>query len=214
MTTQRSRHPAAPPRSPSNGRSSRASGLLGRHEVDPATAYHFPRRRPSPSRRLRWPSRPAPASIARFPSQAVESRSWTLQATPSPAIAAVRLPAPPPPSTTSRSDTVDTGTRGHRTPHPWTPDGGHRTLRRPHRTPDSSRVTGTRGHWTLAPDSGHRTPDAGRGRGHGDEGTAGIHTFLGRHAQRRRVGRPTVFLGTALAALGNHDGAAVGHLRA
>jgi hypothetical protein len=37
---------------------------------------------------------------------------------------ASRLPAPPPPSTTSRSDTADAGTDGHRT---LTPDTGHRT---------------------------------------------------------------------------------------
>src|SRR5512132_1939311 len=75
---------------------------------------------------------------------------------------ASRLPAPPPPSTTSRSDTADAGTDGHRTSTldtgRWTPDAW--TLRCPHRTLDSSRVDGhawTRGHWTLAPDTGHRT---------------------------------------------------------
>ena len=42
---------------------------------------------------------------------------------------------------------------GHRTPDAW-------TLRCPHRTLESGRVDGhawTRGHWTLAPDTGHRT---------------------------------------------------------
>jgi hypothetical protein len=71
---------------------------------------------------------------------------------------ASRLPAPPPPSTTSRSDTADAGTDGHRTS----------TLDTGRRTPERSDVrighwtavawTGTRGHWTLAPDTGHRTP--------------------------------------------------------
>ena len=73
---------------------------------------------------------------------------------------ASRLPAPPPPSTTSRSDTADAGTDGHRTS----------TLDTGRRTPGRSDVrighwtavawTGhawTRGHWTLAPDTGHRT---------------------------------------------------------
>jgi hypothetical protein len=56
------------------------------------------------------------------------------------------------------------GHSGHgsaRTPdtHPWTGHrtGGHRTLRRPHRTPDSVAWTGTRGRVRS-----HRTPDAAR----------------------------------------------------
>jgi hypothetical protein len=86
-----------------------------------------------------------------------------------------RAACPPPPSTTSlQADTADPGTHGHRTP---TLDTGQRTPRRSdartgHRAPVA--WTGTRGHWTLALTLGHWTPDAGRGRGHGDEGTVGI----------------------------------------
>jgi hypothetical protein len=73
------------------------------------------------------------------------------------------------PSMTSRSDTADTGAHGHRTPHP-----GQRTAdtRTPHRTLDSS----SRGQARADTGCSLRTPDAGRGRGHGDEGTAGIRT--------------------------------------
>jgi hypothetical protein len=188
MTTERSRDLAALPRSPSNRRSSRAPGLLGRHEVDPASAQPLPAATATSKLTPPLAQYPSASLDRQVPTQAVESRWWTLRATPSPAIAAVRLPAPPPPSTTSRSDTVDTGAHGHRTPTPGCRTGGHPdALRRPHRTLDSGRETGTRGRWTLTPDSGHRTPDTGprtpdtghrtpdtgRGRGHGDEGTAG-----------------------------------------
>ena len=66
----------------------------------------------------------------------------------------MRLPAPPPPSTTSWPDTVDAGTHGHRTP---TLDTGHRT---------SGRSDILTGHWTAAAwtgtrDAGHPTPDTG-----------------------------------------------------
>src|SRR5829696_4038138 len=67
---------------------------------------------------------------------------------------------------------------GHRTPVPW---------------------TGKRGHWS--PDTGHRTPAAGRGRGQGDEGTAGSRTSWATTPSDRTLGRPTVFLWTAPAAL-------------
>jgi hypothetical protein len=56
---------------------------------------------------------------------------------------------------------------GHRAPDTW-------TLRRPYRTVDTGRVD--RHAWTLDARTGHWTPDAGRGRKHGDEGTAGIRT--------------------------------------
>jgi hypothetical protein len=97
----------------------------------------------------------------------------TTRATTSPAIAAVRLPAPPSPSMTSRSDTADTGAHGHRTPHPG------------QRTADTRTLSRHTGHWTAVRVDRHartpdarslRTPDAGRGRGHGDEGTAGTRT--------------------------------------
>ena len=54
---------------------------------------------------------------------------------------------PTPHSTTSpRSDTADAGTHGHQTPDT-------RTLRRPHRTPDTGHVD--RHAWTLDADTGH-----------------------------------------------------------
>ena len=93
---------------------------------------------------------------------------------------------------------------------------------RPHRTPDSGTGqrtpgrsdartghwtsvpwTGKRGHWSLAPDTGHRTPDTGRGRGQADEGAAGIRTSWATTPSDRALGRPTVFLWTAPAALGS-----------
>jgi hypothetical protein len=56
--------------------------------------------------------------------------------------------------------------------------------------------------WTLlAPDTGHRTPDAGRGRGQGDEGAAGVQTSWATTPSDRALGRPTVFLWTAPATL-------------
>jgi hypothetical protein len=111
---------------------------------------------------------------------------------------------PPPPSRTSlRSKTADAGTHGHRTPDAW-------TLRRPHRTLDTGRVD--RHAWTLDARTGRRTPDAGRGRGHGDEGTAGVRTSWATTPNGLTLGHPTVFLCTAPAALGNHDGSALGHL--
>jgi hypothetical protein len=82
---------------------------------------------------------------------------------------------PPPRSTTSfRSDTADAGTHGQRTP---APDTGHRS----------------RGHWTL---------DAGRGRDRVT--TAPPASGPPRLTSRvTALGRPTVFLWTAPAALGS-----------
>ena len=108
------------------------------------------------------PAPPAPASSTRRRLRQTTSRAWTQPATtPTPAIPAVRRPAPPPRSRTSRRpDTADTATHKHRTP---TPDAGQRsrtadtwTLRRPHRTLDIGPVDSKRGHWSLAPDTGHR----------------------------------------------------------
>jgi hypothetical protein len=118
---------------------------------------------------------------------------------------------PPPRSRTSlRPDTADAATRRHRTPTPDA-DTGRRTadtwtLRRPHRTLDSGPVD--RQAWTLVartghqtPDTGHQTPDTGRGRGQGDEAAAGIRTSWATTPSDRTLGRPTVFLWTAPAAL-------------
>jgi hypothetical protein len=55
------------------------------------------------------------------------------------------------------------------------------------------------GHWTLAEDADTVTK-------------ARLAHLLGHHAERPRAGHPTLFLWTAPATLGNHDGSAVGHL--
>jgi hypothetical protein len=108
------------------------------------------------------PAQPAPASSARLRLGQTTSRSWTQRATtPTPAIPAVRRPAPPPRCMTSlRPDTADAGTHGHRTP-----DTGHRTpgrsdARTGHWTPVA--WTGTRGQARVDTGRSHRTLDAGR----------------------------------------------------
>jgi hypothetical protein len=112
------------------------------------------------------------------------SRSWTQRATtPTPAIPAIRQPAPPPRSRTSpRPDTADAATHRHRTPTPDADTG------RRHRTPDSGHLdaqtpapdTGHRSRGQASVDTGHshRTPDTGRWprTRTGDEGAAGIPT--------------------------------------
>jgi hypothetical protein len=74
------------------------------------------------------------------------------------------------------ADNVDTDAgRSHRTP-----DTGHRTpdTDTGHRTPDIGRADA--GHWTRTgrqtPDRRTLDPDAGGGRGQGDQGTVGIRT--------------------------------------
>ena len=152
---------------PTNERSSRAPGLSwSATRSSWPLPNHLPRRRPGPNRRLGWPS----TTCASFEHEArlrqTTSRAWTQRATtPTPAIPAVRLPAPPPRSRTSlRPDTADAATHKHRTPTPDA-DTGRRTadtwtLRRPHRTLDIGPVD--RQAWTLVARTGHRTLDTGR----------------------------------------------------
>ena len=97
------------------------------------------------------PAPPASASSARLRLGQTTSRSWTQRATtPTPAIPAVRRPAPPPRCMTSlRPDTADAGTHGHRTP-----DSGHLDAQTPapdtgHRSPGQARVDTGRSHRTL-----------------------------------------------------------------
>jgi hypothetical protein len=186
-------HPASP---------GRPHGRAGHCQPPPTTT-------PGQTDASAGPAPPAPASNTRLRLRQTTSRAWTQRTTtPTPAIPAVRLPAPPPRSRTSlRPDTADTATHKHRTP---TPDAhtGRRTadtwtLRRPHRTLDIGPVDSKRGHWSLAPDTGHRTPDTGRGRGQADEGAAGIRTSWATTPSDRALGRPTMFLWTAPAALGS-----------
>src|SRR5215211_6020983 len=191
---------------PTNEPSSRAPGLSwSATRSSWPLPNHLPRRRPGPNRRLGWPSTACASFKTRRRLRQTTSRAWTQRATtPTPAIPAIRLPAPPPRSRTSlRPDTADAATHKHRTPPP---DAGQRTsgrsdARTGHWTPVP--WTGKRGHWSLAPDTGHRTPDAGRGRGQGDEGAAGIRTSWATTPSDRALGRPTVFLWTAPAALGS-----------
>jgi hypothetical protein len=176
--------------------------ILVGHAVELATA-HLPRRRPGPHRRLGWPSTACASFEHEAPTQADHEPGMDAAGDHAdPGHPAVRLPAPPPRSRTSlRPDTADAATHRHRTP---TPDAGQRTPGRSdahtgHWTPVP--WTSKRGHWSLALDTGHWTPDAGRGRGQGDEGAAGIRTSWATTPSDRTLGRPTVFLWTAPAAL-------------
>jgi hypothetical protein len=167
------------------------------HAVDPATANHLPvstaKSRPTPPL---TPARPAPASSARLRLGQTTSRSWTRQATtPTPAIPAVRLPAPPPRSTTSlRSADAERTDTGRRTLDTW-------TLGRPHGHWTPVAWTGTRGHWTLAPDTGPRTLAEDADRVTTARPTPGLS--WGHHVERPRAGRRPMLLGTAPAALGS-----------
>jgi hypothetical protein len=172
-------------------------------------AGHCPttsRRRPSPHRNLRWPSTACASFEHEAPTQADHEPGMDAAGDHTDPGHPSRTAAPPSRSRTSlRPDTADaqrtdTG-RPHRTS---TPDAGQRTpgcsdARTGHWTPVP--WTGKRGHWTLAPDTGHRTLDTGRGRGQADDGTAGIRTSWVTTPSDRPLGRPTVFLWTAPAAL-------------
>jgi hypothetical protein len=158
MTTQRSRRRAAHPGSPPTGDPRAHSANPGRHAVDPATAQ------PPPTTTAK--SKPTPpltqqtyASLDRqLPTRAADElavdRAGDHADAGHPSHAAV---CPTAPSTTSRSDTVDAGTHGHRTP---TLDTGHQTsgrsdARTGHRT--AAAWTGTR-----AAGHPHQTLDSGR----------------------------------------------------
>jgi hypothetical protein len=137
----------------------------------------------SPSRRLRWPARPVPAPSARLRLGQTTSHSFRWQATtPTPAIPACgclphrRGPRPHFGRTQRTRTRTDTG---RRTLDTW-------TLGRPHRTLDTGGVD--RHVWTLDPRTEHWTPDAGRGRGQGDDVMTGIRAVLSHHAERSRAG--------------------------
>jgi hypothetical protein len=152
------------PRLRTSGRSSRASGLSLAARGRLATAQPLPRRRPSPGRRLRWPS----TACASFERQAPTSgrRRAVMDM-------AGDHADPGHPSRTAACPTAalqDLTSAGHSgRGNAQTPDA--HTGRR-HRTPDSGHLdaqtpapdhwtsvpwTGKRGHWSLAPDTGHRT---------------------------------------------------------
>jgi hypothetical protein len=191
---------------PTNERSSRAPGLSS--SVTRSSwplPNHLPRRRPSPNRRLGWPSTACASFETRRQLRQTTSRSWTQRATtPTPAIPALRRPAHaalhdlPSAGHSGRGDAqtpdADTGTpdSGHLGAQTPAPDTGQRS--RGQASVDTGRLHRT-------PDTGHRTLDAGRGRGQGDEGAAGIRTSWATTPSDRTLGCPTVFLWTAPAAL-------------
>src|SRR5918993_4965279 len=117
--------------------------LLVGHAVELATAQ------PPPTTTARSTPRPRLAQQRlrqlrdEAPTQADDEPGMDAAATtPTPAIPAIRLPAPPPRSPTSlRPDTADTATHRHRTP---APDAGQRTPGRSHLDAQ-----------TPAPDTGH-----------------------------------------------------------
>jgi hypothetical protein len=121
--------------------------ILAGHAVELATAQPPPtttaRSKPTPrlaQQRLRQLRAPGADSGRRR-----AGRSWTQRATtPTPAIQAYGCLPTPRSRTSLRPDTADAATHRHRTP---TPDAGQRT-------PGRSDAR-----------TGHRTPDAGRGRG-------------------------------------------------
>jgi hypothetical protein len=180
--------------------------ILVGHAVELAMPNHLPRRRPGPHRRRGWRSTACASFEHEAPTQPDHEPAWTQRATtPTPAIPAVRLPAH-----AALHDLTPAGHNGRG--NAQTPDA--HTGRR-HRTPDSGHLDAQ----TPAPDTGHRsrgqasvdtlartghwTPDVGRGRGQGDEGVASIRTSWATTPSDRALGRPTVFLWTAPAALGS-----------
>ena len=150
---------------PTNESSSRAPGLPGRPR---GRAGHCPTTShddgQGPNRRLGWPSTACASFEHEAPTQADDEPGLDAAATtPTPAIPAVRLPAPPPRSRTSlRPDTADAATHKHRTPTPGAHTGRRTadtwTLRRPHRTLDIGPV----GQASVDTGRSHRTPDTGR----------------------------------------------------
>jgi len=183
-------------RIPTDERSSRAPGpVLVGHAVELATAQPPPtttaRSTPKPplaQHRLRQLQ--APGADSGRP-RAGHGRSGRPRRPGHPSHTAAcprRAPRPHSGRTQRTRQPTDTGRP------PRTPDSGHRT---------SGRSDGT-GHWTPVAGTGkrgHWTPDAGRGRGQGDEGTAGIRTSWATTPSDRALGRPTVFLWTAPAAV-------------
>jgi hypothetical protein len=197
---------------PTNESSSRAPGLSwSATRLSWLLPNHLPRRRPSPNRNLGWPSTTCASFEHEAPTQAddepVMGRSGRpRRSRPSQPYGGLPHRRAPGPHFGRTQRTP--ATHGNRTP-----DSGRRTadtwtLRCPHRTLDIGPVD--RQAWTLVartghrtPDTGHWTPDAGRGRGQADEGAAGIRTFWATTPSDRALGRPTVFLWTAPAALGS-----------
>jgi hypothetical protein len=185
---------------PTNERSSHAPGLSGSAT---RSSWHCPttsRRRPGPSRRrlaqqrLRQ-LRPRGADSGRPP--AGHGRSGRpRRPRPSQPYGCLSTPGS---RTSLRPDTAHAATHRHRTP-----DSGHLDAQTPppdigQRSRGQASVDTGRSHRT--PDTARWTPDAGRGRGQGDEGAATVRTSWATTPSDRTLGRPTVFLWTASAAL-------------
>jgi hypothetical protein len=140
-------------------------------------ANHLPRRRPSPTSTLRWPSTACASFECQAPTsgrrRAVVDTAGDHAAR---AIPAMWLPAYTTPATSFPLDTADAATHGHRTPDAgrWRPDSGH--LDAPTPAPDTGHLDRPRG----PPDAriGHRDTSCQTQRGHGDDRTAGIRTSL------------------------------------
>jgi hypothetical protein len=184
--------------------------LVG-HAVELATGQPPPTTTARSTPTLGWPSSACASFERQAPTQADDEPGMDAAGDHADPDHPSRTAACPRPRsrTSLRPDTADAATHRHRTP-----DSGRRTadtwtLRRPHRTLDIGPVD--RQAWmSLAPDTGHRTldagrrtPNAGRGRGQADDGAAGIRTSWATTPSDRALGRPTVFLWTAPAALGS-----------
>jgi hypothetical protein len=160
--------------------------LIG-HAVELATARPPPDDGQVQTDASAGPAAPAPASSTRRRLGQTTSRSWTQRATtPTPAIPAIRLPA--------HAALQDLTSAGH-------------SGRGNAQTPDArtGRWTRSRGQASVDTGRSHRTPDTGRWprTRTGDDGAAGIRTSWATTPSDRALGRPTVFLWTAPAALGS-----------
>jgi hypothetical protein len=154
---------------------------------------HLPRRWPGPNRRLGWPSTACGSFEHQAPTQADDEPGMDAAGDHADPGHPSRPAACP---TVALQDLTSAGHSGRGNAQTPDADTGRRTPGRSdahtgHRTPVP--WTGKRGHWS---------PDTGRGRGQGDEGSAGIRTSATTPSDRA-LGRPTVFLWTAPAALGS-----------
>jgi hypothetical protein len=115
--------------------------------------------------------------------------------------------------TSLRPDTAHAATHRHRTP---TPDAGQRTADSGHLDPQMPAPdTGQRSRGQASVDTGrthwtpHWTPDAGRGRGQGDEGAAGIRTSWATMPSDRTLDAQPCSCGRRLRRSTAHAGSAV-----
>jgi hypothetical protein len=209
MTTERGRYLATHPGSPTNGRSSRASGpsqsATRSTSPLPTTSHNDAKSKPMPP----LPSTACASLDRQVPTGADDEPAVDTagnhvdRSPPSHATACPTATPPRPPGRTQWTrERMDIGRRR------WTP--GRRTPGRSDaRTGHWTAVawTGTRGHCPLAPDTRHRTLAE-------DTDTVAKHGrhphLLGHHAKPPRARPPNRAPLTAPAVLGNHDGSAMG----